>query len=234
MDSGCCGGGDDDVRQTLDLGGPDVISWRDLVSFVAYELREPVNTMDIPVELATLLSGIVDRVQSNLPFPLDYKPLFITDDLIEMTRDLTASNDGFSELGIVPSKLEGLAVDHVRAHRFGGYEWRNWMLPWASFATLLSLGMCLMFFFFFFFFWVGKKTGTDTTWGASKPRASGRIWTRKSTTGTRQCRSADSEKKLRHRRVVLFVRLVYQKYERLDIHKHKSTLPPPLLMQSRL
>ena len=29
---------------------------------------------------------------------------------------------GFKELGIVPAKLEGVVIDYLRAHRFGGYD----------------------------------------------------------------------------------------------------------------
>jgi NADH dehydrogenase len=100
------------VPPLFELGGPDVMSMRQIMTFIAAATGQAKQMIDVPDAGARLLAGL-----GALPgAPLT------TDQYRMLQRDNVAAHGlpGLAELGIVPTPLAAVAPDWLARYRSGG------------------------------------------------------------------------------------------------------------------
>ncbi|GBG73086.1 hypothetical protein CBR_g12802 [Chara braunii] len=110
------------LGKIYELGGPDVTTVRDLVELMFETIRENPQILSIPMPLAELVTAPRELLLRRLPIPLP-SPTFWTREYLEtLKQDQIVSGDAltFSDLGLTPRKLEGVAIEHLYAYRAGG------------------------------------------------------------------------------------------------------------------
>ena len=108
----------DMAGHTLELGGPKVWRFRDLLAWMLQELRRKRVMLDVPMSLARLQAGLLEHVPG--------KPL-TRDQLAMLTRDNVVADDaeGFAALGILPTPLELVVPSYIDRFRAGGGKRRT-------------------------------------------------------------------------------------------------------------
>lgn len=113
------------LGQDYYLGGPDVISHKELVKLTFETIRERYHGLPLPAQIAKVITAPREALLNRVPIPINY--LFTQDYVAECLQDQIipsgADVKGFSELEIEPkSILFGEPIDHIRHFRVGGYE----------------------------------------------------------------------------------------------------------------
>jgi len=95
-----------------ELGGPKVLSFREIIAFVLRETRRRRPMLEIPMPLARLQAAVLERLPGRL---------LTRDQLILLGRDnvTTPGIPGLAELGVTPTPME-LVTDYLRRFRPGG------------------------------------------------------------------------------------------------------------------
>lgn len=111
--------------KTYELGGPDVMSIRDLVHLTFETIRDPPRITDIPVPIAKLIALPRELLLRRVPFPIPSPTMFTLDYIRSLEFDHVVSDDAlkFSDLGLVPQKLIGVPIEHLYAYRTGGPQY---------------------------------------------------------------------------------------------------------------
>lgn len=112
----------DAVGGIFELGGPKVLTFREILAWILEETRRRKRLVEIPMGLA--------RLQATVAEHLPGKP-FTRDQLLLLQRDnVTAPGaPGLRELGIVPTPVELVVPDYIGRFRPGGGRRDNVSLP---------------------------------------------------------------------------------------------------------
>jgi NADH dehydrogenase len=105
--------GDDAVGETLELGGPEVLSWRALVEFVLQATMR--NRLLVPFLIS--LTKVFAFFLELLP-----KPMLTRDQLRSMEVDnvVSEAGNGLEKLGIVPTPIEAVVPGYLARYRRPG------------------------------------------------------------------------------------------------------------------
>ncbi|CAM6099073.1 unnamed protein product [Calypogeia fissa] len=109
------------MGKTYELGGPDVHTVNELVQLVCEAIREEPRIIHIPFPIAKLL-GTSDQILKKMPFPTPKLVTFSMNNVLGMQVDYVVSPDALTlkDLGIIPRKLQGVAIDYLYQWRAGG------------------------------------------------------------------------------------------------------------------
>lgn len=112
--------------KTYYLGGPEVVSIRDLVDLIRNTLNEEEdNTLYIPAALAKAIAKPLDALKLRMP-PFPGRNYMSTADWVDEISTGKVVPDGvptYSDLDIIPGKItEGMAMEPTRYSRVGGYS----------------------------------------------------------------------------------------------------------------
>ncbi|GAX76358.1 hypothetical protein CEUSTIGMA_g3804.t1 [Chlamydomonas eustigma] len=117
----------DTMGKTYYLGGPEVLTYREIYDVVIKTLRlKTDDTIPVPAWAAKLAFAPKDWARRMLPSLPMSNWMFSSDYIDEMMKDKITPRGalGFSDLGIMPTKVtEGLPIEPVRHYRVGGYSW---------------------------------------------------------------------------------------------------------------
>lgn len=105
----------DALGRTYELGGPEILTYRELMELILRETRRRRALIDLPFWLASLSAAFFER----LPMPL------LTRDQIKLLRRdnvVTAGVPGLAELGITPTALAQALPSYLTRYR--GAAWR--------------------------------------------------------------------------------------------------------------
>ncbi|KAJ7568659.1 hypothetical protein O6H91_01G042600 [Diphasiastrum complanatum] len=110
------------VGKTYELGGPDVLTVNELVHIMFDTIREHPHVIDVPLSVAKLMAAPQEYLLKKVPFPLSPVFPFYSDYVHSLEVDSIVSPEalGFTDLGIKPRKLQGIAIDYLLAYRAGG------------------------------------------------------------------------------------------------------------------
>jgi NADH dehydrogenase len=109
------------ARQTYELGGPAVYSFRDLMQIILNEICRKRLLMPLPFFLANLLALGLTGLSLLLPFlPLIATPLLTPDQVRLLKRDNIATGPGFAALGIKPTSVEAILPSYLWRFRARG------------------------------------------------------------------------------------------------------------------
>ncbi len=99
--------------RVLELGGPRVWRFRELLAWMLHELRRKRIMLDVPMPLARLQATLLEHVPG--------KPL-TRDQLSMLARDNVVAEGaaGFEALGILPTPLELIVPGYIGRYRAGG------------------------------------------------------------------------------------------------------------------
>ena len=99
--------------KTFELGGPAVLTFREILSFILKETRRRRPLVDIPMGMA--------RFQASAAELLPTKP-FTRDQLLMLSRDnvVAPGSPGLAELGIVPTPIDLIVPEYLSQYRPGG------------------------------------------------------------------------------------------------------------------
>jgi uncharacterized protein YbjT (DUF2867 family) len=103
------------------LGGPRVLSMRELVAYVLAETQRRRPTVAVPAAIARLQAAVLERLPGKL---------LTTDQLLMLERDNLADPGmpGLADLGIVPTPIELVVPGYLGRFRPGGGR-RTSLLP---------------------------------------------------------------------------------------------------------
>ena len=103
---------DDSVHtgQTYELGGPQVVSFRDLLRYILAQTRRARPLLEIPLAIAGLQAVVAERLPGK-PFTSDQLLLLQSDNIVR------PGAIGFAELGLTPTSYEVIAPDYLRRYR---------------------------------------------------------------------------------------------------------------------
>lgn len=112
---------------TYYLGGPEVVSLRQMVDLIQECLHETEDsTIYVPAALAKMAYGPVEAIRRKLP-PLPGRNYMYTTDYVDEISVDKLTPEGamtYADLGIIPMKVtEGLPIEAVRYQRTGGYSY---------------------------------------------------------------------------------------------------------------
>ena len=104
--------------QTLEIGGPGVYSFRELVELVMKETGKQRPLLPLPNAIAMVL-GRLGEIQGAL---LPITPLVTRDQVLLLAEDnvTTPGAPGLAELGITPTALEPILPTYLYRYRKGG------------------------------------------------------------------------------------------------------------------
>ncbi len=99
--------------RTFELGGPQVWSFRELLSWMLAELHRKRRLVEVPMGLARLQAGLLEHVPG--------KPL-TRDQLAMLGQDNVVADGalGFDELDILPTSIEMVVPAYIARYRAGG------------------------------------------------------------------------------------------------------------------
>jgi NADH dehydrogenase len=98
---------------TYELGGPRVLSMRELLAYILAETGRRRRLMTVPMWLARLQAAVLEHLPGKL---------LTRDQLLMLQRDnvVTAGAPGLAELGIVPTPIDLVVPAYLRRFRPGG------------------------------------------------------------------------------------------------------------------
>jgi uncharacterized protein YbjT (DUF2867 family) len=98
---------------TYELGGPRVLSMRELLAYILAETGRHRRLMTVPMWLARLQAAVLEHLPGKL---------LTRDQLLMLQRDnvVTAGAPGLAELGIVPTPIDLVVPAYLRRFRPGG------------------------------------------------------------------------------------------------------------------
>ncbi|HET6238850.1 MAG TPA: complex I NDUFA9 subunit family protein [Acetobacteraceae bacterium] len=98
---------------TYELGGPRVLSMRELLAYILAETGRRRRLMTVPMWLAKLQAAVLEHLPGKL---------LTRDQLLMLQRDnvVTAGAPGLAELGIVPTPIDLVVPAYLRRFRPGG------------------------------------------------------------------------------------------------------------------
>lgn len=116
---------DDTVGKTYYLGGPEVLTLRQIVDLIyATLLEDEDETVTIPSWLGQPLLKPIDLMNRMMPQLLNFT--LTSDAVAEATVDKVVPEAGvltYRDLDVVPQKVtEGMAIEPIRYCRVGGYK----------------------------------------------------------------------------------------------------------------
>jgi NADH dehydrogenase len=99
--------------RTFELGGPRVMTMRQVLRFILDTTRRRAPMLDMPMGLMRWQAGLLQRLPS---------PPLTRDQLLLLERDnvVAAGAAGFAELGIVPKSVESVVPGYLKRFRPGG------------------------------------------------------------------------------------------------------------------
>ena len=109
-------GRDDLAGQTFELGGPEVLSYRQVLEYVVKETGRARPLVPVPWPLAALI-GAVGDVQSAL---IALPPILTSDQVKLLRADNVAAGPGLSTLGIEATAIENVVPTYLWRFRNGG------------------------------------------------------------------------------------------------------------------
>ena len=106
---------------TYELGGPEVLSFRELIARMLAEIRRRRLVIDLPIPIAKLMGSSFDLLQ-KITFGLFTNSLLTRDQVENLKRDnvVTPGTPGFAELGIEPTAMGAVLPTYLWRHRPGG------------------------------------------------------------------------------------------------------------------
>jgi len=99
--------------QAYDLGGPNVWSMKDIVSYVLAETKRPHCLWNVPMWIARIEAAFLEKVPGK---PLTRDQL----KLLERDNVVPAGAQGLAALGIAPVAVEAVVPAYLRRYRPGG------------------------------------------------------------------------------------------------------------------
>jgi uncharacterized protein YbjT (DUF2867 family) len=99
--------------QVFELGGPDIMTFRDILEYILHETRRDRLLLPVPRWLA----GIQASVLQNLPGKL------LTRDQLDLLRQDNVANTtmpGLAALGVTPTPIRLIVPDYLSRYRAGG------------------------------------------------------------------------------------------------------------------
>ena len=109
-------GRDDLAGETFELGGPEVLSYRQVLEYVVKETGRARPLVPVPWPLAALI-GAVGDVQSAL---IALPPVLTSDQVKLLRADNVAAGPGLSALGIEATAIENVVPTYLWRFRNGG------------------------------------------------------------------------------------------------------------------
>jgi NADH dehydrogenase len=96
-----------------ELGGPDILTFRELIRYILEVTKRPRRVIEIPKRIAEWQAAVCERLPG--------KPL-TRDQLILLQRDNVASADlpGLTSLGVTPTPIEIVVPAYLKQYRPGG------------------------------------------------------------------------------------------------------------------
>ena len=106
--------------RTFELGGPEILSFKELVAMTLREIGKPRMLAPIPFPIAGLIAMAGD-VQGLL-YPLAGAPIITSDQVALLRRDNVVSPGapGLAELGVIPTGLQSILPSYLWRYRRGG------------------------------------------------------------------------------------------------------------------
>ncbi|MBC7167998.1 complex I NDUFA9 subunit family protein [Phenylobacterium sp.] len=103
--------------QTYELGGPAVLTFRELMELVLEETQRRRFLVPLPFAVARAIGGVGDLIAAT-PVP----PPLTTDQVAQLKRDNVANPDapGLEALGIRPTAIEAVLPSYLYRYRLGG------------------------------------------------------------------------------------------------------------------
>ncbi len=103
----------DGVVGTFELGGPEVLSFRDILRWILRETGRKRLMVDVPASVARLQASLLERLPGKM---------LTTDQIKLLARDnvVAPGAAGFEALGIVPASIDLVVPDYLRRYRAGG------------------------------------------------------------------------------------------------------------------
>lgn len=104
-----------------ELGGPEVASFRDLMTRMLAEIRRNRLLLELPLPVARFQAGMLDLAQ-KVSLGLFTNSLLTRDQLRNLVRDNIVSEGakGLSDLGITPTPMEAVLPSYLWVYRSGG------------------------------------------------------------------------------------------------------------------
>ncbi len=99
--------------RTFELGGPRIVTYRELVEFVLHEAGRNRILAPLPFAIAKALAGVLDVVLPVSPLTRDEVVLLESDNVVGVGAP------SFADLGIEPTSLETVAPSYLRRFRRG-------------------------------------------------------------------------------------------------------------------
>ena len=96
-----------------ELGGPDVMTFRDIIRWILAETRRSRPLVEIPPALAFVQAALAERVPGK-PLTRDQLRLLRHDNVV------AAGARGFAELGLTPASIELIVPGYLARFRPGG------------------------------------------------------------------------------------------------------------------
>jgi uncharacterized protein YbjT (DUF2867 family) len=96
-----------------ELGGPEVVSFRDLLRYVLAVTQRRRPLIEIPYGIARLQAALAERLPSR-PFTRDQLLLLRSDNIV------SPQAAGFAALGLMPTSYEMVVPSYLRRYRAGG------------------------------------------------------------------------------------------------------------------
>jgi len=104
-----------------ELGGPDIETFRDLMTRMLHVIRRRRLIVNVPFAVAGITGAGLDLVQT-LTFGLFHNSLLTRDQVRNLRRDnvVGAGKMGFADLGIEPVAMDAVLEDYLWSYRPGG------------------------------------------------------------------------------------------------------------------
>lgn len=105
--------GADTHGQTYELGGPRVLTFREILAYILSVTRRKRPMINIPMGLARFQASIAERIPT--------KP-FTRDQLLMLSKDNIVSSGAktLADLGVAPTPLELIVPEYIERYRTGG------------------------------------------------------------------------------------------------------------------
>lgn len=104
-----------------ELGGPEVATFRELMTRMLAEIRRNRILLNLPFPVARLQAGLLDLAQA-VTLGLFTNSLLTRDQVRNLARDNVVSEGakGLADLGITPTPMEAVLPSYLWVHRPGG------------------------------------------------------------------------------------------------------------------